>query len=272
MRPGHSKHAKLLRLGMPAMFVTVALVFGGVRRGQKITELADCTGRRVRDLRKVLARLKAAGISREVAKDTYRLTTDYGAKYERVLELSGITYAEQEQKRRHAEDRKRRDEDLGTDKQDRPLRGKDRMRDVVAEAQRTDQQRQAEELRRKAGVTVTTFLADELVGVTAVAYREARQRWAELGGEGEDLQRAVQKGGPYRLYRESDGTLCVTHAERPAPTPPGEHRTRAPDHRDDTGEQRATYEQNERIKRLVREGMKLEFARAEVLGEGGETL
>ena len=272
MRPGHSKHAKLLRLGMPAMFVTVALVFGGVRRGQKITELADRTGRRVRDLRKVLARLKGAGIAREVAKDTYRLTDDYAAQYLQVLDWSGITYTEREQKRRHADDRKRRNAALGIDKQDKDLLGKDRNSRNLADRAREDEQQQAEEQRRKAGTTAAVFLAGELAGVTAVAYREARQRWAELGGKGEDLQRAVQKGGPYRLYRESDGTLCVTHADRPTPTPPGKHRTRAPDHRDDTGEQRATYEQNERIKRLVREGMKLEFARAEVLGEGGESL
>jgi hypothetical protein len=266
MRPGHSKHAKLLRLGMPAMFVTVALVFGVVRRGQKITELAERTGRRVRDLRKVLARLKGAGIAREVAKDTYRLTDDYAAQYLRVLDQSGIIYTEREQRRRHADDRKRRAEDLGTDKQDKALYGKERNRRNLAKRREEDVQRQTEEQRRKVGTTAAVFLADELAGVTAVAFKEARQRWVEQGDKGEDLQRAVQKGGPYRLYRESDGTLCITHADakRPAPAPEGKKRTRAPD----PGAQRPTYEQQQRIQRLIHEGMNPEFARAEVLGEG----
>jgi hypothetical protein len=265
MRPGHSKHAKLLRLGMPAMFTTIALVFGGVRRGQTIPELAERTGRRERDLRKVLTRLKAAGIAREAARDTYRLNDDYADQYERVLDLSGIAYAERDQRRRHDDDRKRRDEDLGIDRQERDLLGKDRNSRNLADRAREDAQRQAEEQRRKVGTTAAVFLADELAGVEAMVYREVRQRWVERGGKSEDLQQACQKGGPYRLYREPDGTLCVTHAERPTQASSGKDRARAPDPGG-----RPTYEQEQHIRRLVREGMKLEFARAEVLGKGGD--
>jgi hypothetical protein len=109
MRSGHSTRAKLLRLGMIAMFVVVALTTTP-QRGQTIVELAAHTGRRKPDLRRVLTRLKVAGIVREVAPDVYRLAQDFAAQYERELEESGITYSERRQRRRHEEDRAARDE------------------------------------------------------------------------------------------------------------------------------------------------------------------
>jgi len=109
MRSGHSKRAKLLRLGMTAMFLVVALTTTP-QRGQTIVELAANTGRRKPDLRRELKPLKVAGIVREVAPDVYRLTQDFAAQYERELRESGITYSEREQRRRHEEDRRARDE------------------------------------------------------------------------------------------------------------------------------------------------------------------
>jgi putative DNA primase/helicase len=209
MRSGHAKRAKLLRLGMPAMFVVAALAAGGVRRGQSIAELGERTGRRKPDLRRVLKRLKAAGIAREAAEDVFRLTDDFAAQYERVLEQSGVTYAEREQRRRHDEDRKARDANLPTDKQAAPLRGKEHNRRVLEERRREAKQRWVEEQRQKVGETAATFLADELAGVTGVRFREARLRWRERGGNAEDLLRAV-RFGPFVFRREVvDGDLYV---------------------------------------------------------------
>jgi putative DNA primase/helicase len=216
MRSGYSKRAKLLRLGMPAMFVTVALAAGGVRRGQTITELGERTGRRKPDLRRVLKRLKAAGIAREVARDVYRLTDDFAAQYERVLDQSGIAYAEREQRRRHDADRTARDAKLPVDKQPAPLRGKEHNRRVIAERGKEDARRQVERERQKAGTTAATFLADELAGARGCRWRELRQRWAERGRKAEELQHAIRDpGGLYKFQREEAdfGQLYVYRKE-----------------------------------------------------------
>jgi putative DNA primase/helicase len=130
MRRGRDKNTKLARLGMPAMFVTVALATS-LRCGQNITELAQRTGRRKYDLRDVLKRLKAAGIVREVSEDVYRLTDDFQAQYERELQQSGIARVERVQRRQHELDRARRDEKIPEDEQPTPLRGRDQVRRIM---------------------------------------------------------------------------------------------------------------------------------------------
>src|SRR5215208_1505660 len=113
MRAGHAKAAILLRLGMPAMFVAIALAGAG-RRGYTREELAERTGRRASTLDRPgvedtpLKRLKAAGIIQE-SEGCYRLSKSFASRYEQALEFSGVTYTEREQRRRHEEDRRRRD-------------------------------------------------------------------------------------------------------------------------------------------------------------------
>jgi hypothetical protein len=135
MRFGYSKSDALLKLGMPAMFVAVALTANRRhQRGQTAEELAQMTGRRRRDLLAKdgpLRRLNAAGIAQESRDGYFRLTRGFRAKYEYVLEHSGILYAERAQKRRHEDDRRRRDEDLNgrgeADKQPTRLRGREQV-------------------------------------------------------------------------------------------------------------------------------------------------
>jgi putative DNA primase/helicase len=136
MRRGRDKSSEILRLGMPAMFVAIALCTSPVR-GKNIDELVQRTGRRKTDLRGtkkqqgVLPRLKAAGIVREVSDDVYRLTDDFQAQYERELQQSGVTQVERVQRRQHEDDRKRRDERLPVDKRPTPLRGPDQVRRIM---------------------------------------------------------------------------------------------------------------------------------------------
>jgi len=130
MRRGRDKRTKLLRLGMPAMFTVIALTTSR-RRGQNITELAECTGRNKHDLKGVLKRLKEASIVREVSGDVYRLTDDFQAQYERELQQSGIARVERVQRRQHELDRARRDEKIPVDKQPTPLRGRDQVRRIM---------------------------------------------------------------------------------------------------------------------------------------------
>jgi putative DNA primase/helicase len=136
MRRGRDKSREILRLGMPAMFVAIALCTSPVR-GKNIDELVQRTGRRKTDLKGtkkqqgVLPRLKTAGIVREVSDDVYRLTDDFQAQYERELQQSGITQVERAQRRQHEHDRKRRDERLPVDKQPTLLRGPDQVRRIM---------------------------------------------------------------------------------------------------------------------------------------------
>ena len=137
MRSGKDKHAAIDRLGMPAMFVAIALLSGPPLRGYSVEELADVTGRRKYDLRDakdrpgILSKLKAAGIIREVSGGLYRLTDRFREAYERHLEYSGITHTERTQRRQHEEDRRRRAQKLAEDKQPTPLRGRDQVRRIM---------------------------------------------------------------------------------------------------------------------------------------------
>lgn len=130
MRRGRDKRTKLLRLGMPAMFVAIALTTS-LQRGQNITELAERTGRSKTALKGVLKRLKEASIVREVSRDVYRLTDDFQAQYERELQQSGVARVERVQRRQHELDRARRDEKIPEDKQPTPLRGRDQVRCIM---------------------------------------------------------------------------------------------------------------------------------------------
>jgi DNA-binding transcriptional regulator GbsR (MarR family) len=130
MRRGRDKRTKLLRLGMPAMFVAIALTTPPLR-GQNIAELAERTGRSKTDLKSVLKRLKEASIVREVSRDVFRLTDDFRAQYERELQQSGIARVERVQRRQHELDRDRRDEKIPEDKQPTPLRGRDRVQRIM---------------------------------------------------------------------------------------------------------------------------------------------
>ena len=150
MRRGRDKSREILRLGMPAMFVAVALCTSPLR-GKTIDELVQRTGRRKTDLRGtkkrpgVLPRLKAAGIVREISDDVFRLTDDFRAQYERELQQSGITQVERIQRHQHERDRRRRDERIPVDRQPRPLRGKDQMRHIIERKQKeTRRQRTTE--------------------------------------------------------------------------------------------------------------------------------
>src|SRR5215208_1155240 len=130
MRRGRDERTKLLRLGMTAMFVAMALTTS-LRRGQNITELAERSGRNKYDLKGVLKRLKEASIVREVSGGVYRLTDDFQGQYERELQQSGIARVERVQRRQHELDRARRDEKIPEDKQPTPLRGRGQVRRIM---------------------------------------------------------------------------------------------------------------------------------------------
>ena len=175
MRYGYSKSDTLLKLGMPAMFVAVALASSasGAVRGYTLEEIADATGRRKYTLDSPskadtpIKRLKAAGIVQETKDRRFRLTEAFRENYERALEYSGITYAEREHKRRHERDRRTRDAKMpsSADKQPTRLRGKEQL-------QRLLKKRREEERRRKAAGAPT--------GDSARDARDAARRIEQL--------------------------------------------------------------------------------------------
>ncbi len=101
-----------------------------------------------------------------------------------------------------------------------PLRGKEETRRIFAESAKRDKERWVEEQRQKVGETAATFLSDELAGISAVRYQDARQRWARRGGRVEDLRAAVLYG-PWRFKREEDGDLYIHHEDGPGNRPAG---------------------------------------------------
>jgi hypothetical protein len=121
---------------------------------------------------------------------------------------------EHEDNRRQAERYKRqskayRNRDrTPADKQPSPLKGKEEMRRITEQRRREEKARWVEEQRQKVGITAATFLADELEGISAVRFVDARQRWAARGGRVEDLRRAVHYG-PFRFKREEDNDRYV---------------------------------------------------------------
>jgi hypothetical protein len=153
MRYGYTKSDTLLKLGMPAMFVAVALASSShPSRGYTAAELAERTGRRRRALEAPdgpLRRLKAAAVVQETGDGFYRFTAEFAANYERALEHSGITYAEREQRRRHARDREARNAKLQTGKRTSRLRGREQMERLLKKKQDAAKRRGETQERKK---------------------------------------------------------------------------------------------------------------------------
>jgi hypothetical protein len=201
MRRGRDERTKLLRLGMPAMFVAIALSTS-LRRGQNITELAERTERGKTDLKSVLKRLKEASIVREVSGDVYRLADDFRAQYERELQQSGIARVERVQRRQHELDRARRDEKIPVDKQPTPLRGRDQVRCIM------------ERRRKGAGDRGTEKRLTDEERIKRLIRQGMKPSWARvevLGEEWEDERREPEKAeGIYVHDALCDCYLCDT--------------------------------------------------------------
>jgi putative DNA primase/helicase len=212
-RAGHPKTAVLLKLGMPAMFTVIALS-SAPTRGYSLSELAEATGRRRNTLDTPsksdtpIKRLKAAGIVQQNSEGCYRLSESFASRYEQALEWSGTTYSEREQKRRHEEDRRRRDAKIPTERQKHSLKGAEHNRRILERNRQRERERWIEEQRKKVGATVATFVDDELKGATAMNFHAMRLRYQERGGNATELWRAIHNG-PWRFYREVDGELYV---------------------------------------------------------------
>lgn len=90
------------------------------------------------------------------------------------------------------------------------LYGRARTAEILEERRKDEERRWIEEQRDKVGMTAAVFLSDTLEGITAMRWRELRDRWTERGGKPESLRRAVTFG-PFRFEREpsDDNALYV---------------------------------------------------------------
>ena len=189
MRGGQSKRARLARLGMVAMFALVALCSGRAR-GYTVEELGAATGRRKPDLRRVLRRLKSAGIVREVRQDFFCLTDNFRSENERELRESGITYSEERQRQRHEKDRIERQRKLqerrsgqaedAVKRSDAHLRGAEAMQRTLAGMEPVYRRKRHEQERRKAARPYTDEERVRLLVRQGMAERFARR---EVYGE-----------------------------------------------------------------------------------------
>jgi hypothetical protein len=96
--------------------------------------------------------------------------------------------------------------DVVTDEEP-PLKGAERVREIVETAEKRDQAARVEEQRRKVGTTAETFLTDQLAGVSGFAWGEVLKAWKGRGGTTDDLRRAA-RSEPFMLQREVK-ELCV---------------------------------------------------------------
>jgi hypothetical protein len=179
MRSGRSSYGSVDRLGPAAMFATIALAFSGTRRGCSLEELEERTGRdkyRLRDI--YLPRLKGAGVITE-RQGLYRLHENFEERWQRNLDLSGITRSEKWQRRYHAKE-----------KAERERRERERS------------QQHAEQPEEEEYTPAGVFLASELEGVTGMDYDAMLERWRSKGGSEDELKRAIWDG-PYRFKREA---------------------------------------------------------------------
>jgi len=101
------KFETVSRLGPVAMFCLVVLI--GSKRGLPLPEIAERTGRRKDNIRRVMRKLVDAGISEESHGDFFTLASDFWKAYKQSLIKTGIRRAEVRQKQAH--DRERRDRD-----------------------------------------------------------------------------------------------------------------------------------------------------------------
>lgn len=204
LRAGNSKHSPLLRLGMPGLFCVVAMLDGEATiDGITLEDLAEATGRRPRVLRPYLARLKAAGIAREIRPDVYALTDSFRDRYREHLEMSGVVYSEREQRRRHREHAaaRKRYRERKEHSQPTKLHGKERVQRNVDRNAKAQREKWREGRKKKSRVSATEFLLEEIEPETGYGPRlgDAIGRWRLLHSGGKRELFAAIYRGPFRI-------------------------------------------------------------------------
>jgi hypothetical protein len=180
---------------------------GGSATVEELHEHFGARRGRVRDFRRrILAPLEREGIA-TIGAETVTLADDWREALEDVrLRDQEIEDARIQEKRYEEQQRKYRGEKRNPTRADEepPLKGKERVEKTLARHRPRWARERVEAERQKVGTTASTFLADELAGVSGVRFQDLRQRWIKRGGKTEDLTRAVRDPlSPFRFERES---------------------------------------------------------------------
>ena len=101
---GRSPYSQIARVGNSKQVLLEHLV--GTPGGRRsVSYLSHTTGRRVPDVRRNMRELNGLNLAVEVSEDLYGLPPDFWARWERVLEASGVIRSEERKKKHHEYDR-----------------------------------------------------------------------------------------------------------------------------------------------------------------------
>jgi len=101
---GRSPYSQIARVGNSKQVLLEHLV--GTPGGRRsVSYLSHTTGRRVPDVRRNMRELNGLNLAVEVSEDLYGLPPDFWARWERVLEASGVIRSEERKRKHHQYDR-----------------------------------------------------------------------------------------------------------------------------------------------------------------------
>ena len=149
-----------------------------------VDELAEATNKRTRDLlRRNLPKLEAAGIvSRE--DNTVGLTADWREALERKREADGEIEAEERDRNKYREQRENyRNRDKTPADEVPPLKGREKMAEILAERMKEEEEQRLEHQRQKVGTTAETFIYDKLKALGRIRLELLKDVYADAGGD-----------------------------------------------------------------------------------------
>ncbi len=182
------------RLGKHTAAIIQHILAGG--GDLHIDELAEATNKRVRDLkRRNLPKLEEAKIV-EVDGNIVRLTANWREALENRRENDGENAAHNRDEKKYQEQGKAyRERDKTPAEEVPPLRGRERMAEVLAARAKEDQERRIEHQRQKVGTTCETFIHDRLKSLERIRLGLLREVYADAGGDPEDVLGAAVRLG-----------------------------------------------------------------------------
>jgi hypothetical protein len=190
------------RLGKHNGAIIQHIVFRGVEI--HIGDLAEATNKRVRDLRRRnLPKLQEAGII-VLDGDIVRLAEGWREALENRREADGEIHAHDRDERKYREQGERfRNRDRTPAEEVPPLRGREKMAEILAERGKEEEERRIERQRQKVGMTAETFIHDKLKPLGKIRLGLLRDVWSDAGGNPKDiLSAAVRLGCKIERFAE----------------------------------------------------------------------
>ena len=156
------------------------LVEGG---NTHVEELAEAMNKRPRDLlRRNLPKLEEAGVV-ELDGAMVRLAANWREALERKREADGEIEAEERDRKKYQEQSENfRNRDKTPAEEVPPLKGREKMAEILAERSKEDLERCIEDQRQKVGTTAETFIHDKLKALGRVRLELLKEVYAEAGG------------------------------------------------------------------------------------------